>query len=95
MGNKNNERTSLRRRNTHLVKCAKLKQQKEEELASILDCTCEGQINKDFTLEINKDKMLEDLKSILDCTYQGKINKDFTHNVNKDKMLEELKILSL
>ena len=63
MGNKNNERTSLRRRNTHLVKCVKLKQQKEEELASILDCTYEGQINKDYTLEINKDKMLEEFKN--------------------------------
>ena len=49
MGNKNNERISLRRRTSHLVKRAKLKHQKDEELASILDCTHLGQINKDFT----------------------------------------------
>jgi len=63
MGNKNNDRTLLRRRNTHLVKCAKLKQHKEEELASILDCTYQGQINKDFIHNVNKDKMLEELKN--------------------------------
>ena len=63
MRNRNNERISLRRRNTHLVKRAKLKQQKKDELDSILDCTLQGQINKDFTDQINKDKMLEELKN--------------------------------
>ena len=63
MVNKNNDRISLRRRTNHYVKRAKLKQQKEHELASILDCTHQGQINKDFSNEINKDKMLEELKT--------------------------------
>lgn len=63
MTNKNNERTSLRRRTTHLVKRSKLKQQAKEKLESILECTYEGQINKDFTYEINKEKMLEELKN--------------------------------
>ena len=60
---KNNERTLLRRRTNHLVKRAKLKQQKQEELDSILECTHQGQINKDFTYEINKEKMLEEIKN--------------------------------
>ena len=79
---KNNERTSLRRRTNHLVKRAKLKQQKQEELDSILECTHQGQINKDFTPEINKDKMLEELKTynVVTRTQQSFKNEQPTTN---------------
>ena len=77
MGNKNNKRISLRRRTSDLVKRAKLKQQRQDKLDSVLECTHQGQVNKDFTNEINKEQCLQELKNydIVTRTQQTNNNK--------------------
>ena len=61
---KNNRKLAIRRKKRHLSILNRIKLKKKLEKESILENTIQGQINKDFSIEISKENVIEELKLI-------------------------------
>jgi len=57
----NNKKRADKRKNRHYQRATDYKRKKLNEKNSILEETLEGQINKDYTFEFNKDKVMKEL----------------------------------
>ena len=78
---KNNKKLALRRKKRNLSILERFKLKKQLKKDSILEET-QGQIIKDFSVEINKEKVIDELK------WSISVDK-----INKDKVIEELKLI--
>lgn len=79
---KNNKKLALRRKKRNLSILERFKLKKQLKKDSILEETLQGQIIKDFSVEINKEKVIDELK------WSISVDK-----INKDKVIEELKLI--
>lgn len=97
---KNNKKLALRRKKRNLSILERFKLKKQLKKDSILEETLQGQIIKDFSVEINKEKVIDELKWRI---IYDKMKKEQTirelkwsisvDKINKDKVIEELKLI--